>query len=314
MAPNYNAKQKVVYLCGKRIRLRHKSKIRAVSIEIQGMHFYQLKSYIIMKQKLQSPAKCQPDPDQEMIKNTEENIIRYKQKIIKRPNTYLPKLAESYYYLASLYWEKSEEYDKIEKLLLKSLEYYENYSGRKQNIPLDKISVLGKLLELYNRTNRLECSEQMLFRMLEIYKMLAQTNWLIFSEDVSVMEWRLGNLYFDMKRPVQAEQMYLAALKTRAEFDREDIYRYRSGTAQFQRSLGELYESHLHDYSKAEKCYLKSVEILQELCENIYERCNYIRPLIYSFHLLADLYKNKGEQAKADQCNAKAEILKKELE
>ena len=246
-----------------------------------------------MKQKLQSPAKCQLDPDQEMIKNTEENIIRYKQKIIKRPNTYLPKLAESYYYLASLYWEKSEEYDKIEKLLLKALEYYENYSGRKQNIPLDKISVLGKLLELYNRTNRLECSEQMLFRMLEIYKMLAQTNWLIFSEDVSVMEWRLGNLYFDMKRPVQAEQMYLAALK---------------------RSLGELYESHLHDYSKAEKCYLKSVEILQELCENIYERCNYIRPLIYSFHLLADLYKNKGEQAKADQCNAKAEILKKELE
>ena len=110
-----------------------------------------------------------------------------------------------------------------EKLLLKALEYYENYSGRKQNIPLDKISVLGKLLELYNRTNRLECSEQMLFRMLEIYKMLAQTNWLIFSEDVSVMEWRLGNLYFDMKRPVQAEQMYLAALKTRAEFDREDI-------------------------------------------------------------------------------------------
>ena len=46
----------------------------------------------------------------------------------------LPKLAESYYYLASLYWEKSEEYDKIEKLLLKALEYYENYSGRKQNM------------------------------------------------------------------------------------------------------------------------------------------------------------------------------------
>lgn len=74
-----------------------------------------------MKQKLQSPAKCQLTPDEERIKNTEENIIRYKQKITKRPNTYLPKLAESYYYLASLYWEKSEEYDKIEKLLLKAL-------------------------------------------------------------------------------------------------------------------------------------------------------------------------------------------------
>ena len=101
-----------------------------------------------------------------------------------------------------------------------------------------------------------------------------------------VMEWRLGNLYFDMKRPVQAEQMYLAALKTRAEFDREDIYRYRSGTAQFQRSLGELYESHLHDYSKAEKCYLKSVEILQELCENIYERCNYCLLYTSTYKLL----------------------------
>lgn len=84
-----------------------------------------------------------------------------------------------------------------------------------------------------------------------------------------------------------AERLYSASLDTRSEFDREDIYRYRPATAQCQRSLGKLYEVHLKNYPKAEQCYRKSIEILQELCENEYERCNFIRSLQHSQLLLA---------------------------
>lgn len=267
-----------------------------------------------MKQETQSLGKRQPDSYQERIKNTEENIARYKQQLIKRPNTYLLKLAESYYDLACLYEEKSKKGKKVEKMLLEALEYYEKYRGRKKNIHFDKIGVLEKLLEFYNRTGRLSYSEQMLIRMLEIYKRLAEINWLVFSEEVSIIEWRLGNLYIDMKRLDQAEQMYSAALTTRAEFDMEDIYRYYPGTAQFQRSLGKLYELYLHDYAKAENCYLKSVEILQVLCEDKYERCNHIRHLIYSCNFLVDFYKNQGEPTKAEHYKTLVETLKTELE
>lgn len=103
--------------------------------------------------------------------------------------------------------------------------------------------------------------------MLEIQKRLAENYWWIYLEDVAITQWRLGNLYVDMRRFNSAERLYSASLDTRSEFDREDIYRYRPATAQCQRSLGKLYEVHLKNYPKAEQCYRKSIEILQELCE-----------------------------------------------
>ena len=80
------------------------------------------------------------------------------------------------------------------------------------------------------------------------------------------------------------------------EFDREDIYRYRPATAQCQRSLGKLYEVHLKNYPKAEQCYRKSIEILQELCENEYERCNFIRSIQHSQLHLAHLHSDTSSE------------------
>ena len=56
------------------------------------------------------------------------------------------------------------------------------------------------LVNLYNRSNRLELSEQILLRMLEIQKRLAENYWWIYLEDVAITQWRLGNLYVDMRR------------------------------------------------------------------------------------------------------------------
>ena len=132
--------------------------------------------------------------------------------------------------------------------------------------------------------------------MLEIQKRLAENYWWIYLEDVAITQWRLGNLYVDMRRFNSAERLYSASLDTRSEFDREDIYRYRPATAQCQRSLGKLYEVHLKNYPKAEQCYRKSIEILQELCENEYDRCNFIRSLQHSQLLLAHLHSDTSSE------------------
>lgn len=71
---------------------------------------------------------------------------------------------------------------------------------------------------------------QILLRMLEIQKRLAENYWWIYLEDVAITQWRLGNLYVDMRRFNSAERLYSASLDTRSEFDREDIYRYRPAT------------------------------------------------------------------------------------
>ena len=76
--------------------------------------------------------------------------------------------------------------------------------------------MLKELDALYSRTGRLERCERMRLRILEAYRALARRYWLIYAEDVSVAQWRLGNLYVDMERFGEAERMYSAALETRS--------------------------------------------------------------------------------------------------
>ena len=236
------------------------------------------------------------DSIQQMITTIHNHIAEYRSNLSRRPNVYRPKIAELQANLAQIYWYDYKDYHSAEKLFLQALENYEKYSGRRIIIQSHKLKIMDFLVNLYNRSNRLELSEQILLRMLEIQKRLAENYWWIYLEDVAITQWRLGNLYVDMRRFNSAERLYSASLDTRSEFDREDIYRYRPATAQCQRSLGKLYEVHLKNYPKAEQCYRKSIEILQELCENEYERCNFIRSLQHSQLLLAHLHSDTSSE------------------
>lgn len=254
------------------------------------------------------------DYREETVKNLENDVAAYARSAEKRPGTYLPKLGAAYYELGRTYLFEYQDDGLAEKMFLRSLDAYEKYKGRKRSVLFDRIHLLEDLITLYNRTEQLERSERMLLRLLEIDRKLAEEDWLVYSENVAIVQWRLGNLYAGMERWDSAERMYREALATRNEFDQEDPCRYYPGTAQCYRSLGMLYAMYLHDFPEAETCYLKSIGILQELGEDPYERCNCLRPLLRSVDLLADLYEEQGEKEKAARCRSEAEALVKEIE
>lgn len=189
------------------------------------------------------------------IKNIKQNITVCKRLIPQRPNTYIAKIAELLYDLGYLYWMHLDDMASAEKMFLQALEYFEKYRGQKKEMVSLKIKTMEYLVRIYNRTDRLELSEQMLLRILEQQRQLAQKCWWIYLENVAITQWQLGNLYVDMERFQEAEQMYLTALETRTEFEDEDPDRYRPATAQCQRSLGRLYEFYLHDPVRAATYY-----------------------------------------------------------
>ena len=165
------------------------------------------------------------DSIQQMITTIHNHIAEYRSNLSRRPNVYRPKIAELQANLAQIYWYDYKDYHSAEKLFLQALENYEKYSGRRIIIQSHKLKIMDFLVNLYNRSNRLELSEQILLRMLEIQKRLAENYWWIYLEDVAITQWRLGNLYVDMRRFNSAERLYSASLDTRSVFDREDIYR-----------------------------------------------------------------------------------------
>ena len=227
------------------------------------------------------------------MKNAGRLVAMYARLSAERPSC-LPRLARSRLDLARMFRDRWGDGRRTERMLLGA------------------IGVLKELDALYSRTGRLERCERMRLRILEAYRALARRYWLIYAEDVSVAQWRLGNLYVDMERFGEAERMYSAALETRAEFDGEDEHRYRPGTAQCLRSLGRLYEFCLHDYPAAETCYRKSVEVLRALCADRHERRNHIRSLSVSLRSLAELYGKIGRTVAANGSRAEADRFRME--
>ncbi len=246
------------------------------------------------------------------MKNAVRLVAVYARLSAERPSC-LPRLARSRLDLARMFRDRWGDGRRTERMLFGALEAYDRCAGSERT-SIARIGVLKELDALYGRTGRLERCERMRLRILEAYRALARRYWLIYAEDVSVAQWRLGNLYVDMERFGEAERMYSAALETRAEFDGEDEHRYRPGTAQCLRSLGRLYEFCLHDYSAAETYYRKSVEVLRALCADRHERCNHIRPLSVSLRSLAELYEKIGKTVAADGNRAEADRLRREAE
>ena len=130
------------------------------------------------------------DSIQQMITTIHNHIAEYRSNLSRRPNVYRPKIAELQANLAQIYWYDYKDYHSAEKLFLQALENYEKYSGRRIIIQSHKLKIMDFLVNLYNRSNRLELSEQILLRMLEIQKRLAENYWWIYLEDVAITQWR----------------------------------------------------------------------------------------------------------------------------
>lgn len=238
-------------------------------------------------------------------------IVRYEKAVARRPNTYLPRLAEVQHELGKFYWWRHTQasYRMALRLFMQALRNYDRYRGRR-NLMLGRLYLLDDLAKLSVRLDG-HTAEQVLLNLLSIYEAMAAAAPLIYREDVASTLWQLGNLYADEQRFDEAERMYLRALDKHAEFDGEDPHRYRPATAQCRRSLGRLYEE-MHDDVRAEAAYLASESMLRELCENPFERCNHLRPLARTLMLLADLYERRGTAAEAARCRAEAETLEAE--
>ena len=247
------------------------------------------------------------------IARLETEIARYGDLVQRRPNTYRPKLAEALFAQACEYLETGDQRS-AERKALEAIDQYDCYSGRKSWVIHRKFAIMQWLIGHYNRTKQLEQSERMLLRLLAMQQTLFNRNAMLYGENVAVTQWQLGNLYTDLSRFGEAEQMYRSALETRSAFDDEDIHRYKPATAQCWRSLGSLYEVHLHDNTKAEICYQHAIEIGRTLCENPYERCNHLRGLIRSLDYMRDLYERTGEETKARACNDEMQTWMAELE
>lgn len=238
-------------------------------------------------------------------------IVRYEKAVARRPNTYLPRLAEAQHELGKFYWWRHTQasYRMALRLFTQALRNCDRYRGRR-NLTLQRLTLLSDLQQLSLRLDN-ACAEEVLFAVLSAYENLAAAAPFIYGEDVASTLWQLGNLYADERRFDEAERMYLRALDKHAEFDEEDPHRYRPATAQCRRSLGRLYEE-MHDDVRAEAAYLASESMLRELCENPFERCNHLRPLARTLMLLADLYERRGTAAEAARCRAEAETLEAE--
>ena len=200
-----------------------------------------------------------------------------------------------------------------ERWLLKALQNYDAYKGRRDTTSA-RLEILNRLAAIAHRLNDPERLQYALQRMLSTYRSLAESNWLVFSEDVSVTLWQLGNLHADMHRPQEAEKAYLEALNVRATFDDEDIFRYRPATAQCLRSLGQLYEEQIQDGPRAEESYKKAVEVLRELCSHPYEGCNHVRSLACSLDMLGRFYERAERKEAATACYEEAESLHAKIE
>lgn len=223
------------------------------------------------------------------IARLESELAHLTEVLPNRPNTYLPKLGKTAYELGMLYWQECNDLERAETFLTRSAEYYDRYTGRIRQALFDRIETLRQLVILYRLTDRTEQIEKTLLRLLKIYEPLAQKYWWIYSENMAIIQWELGNLYAYMDNREAAEQMYRNSLKTRAQFDEEDKGRYRPGTAQCYRSLGQLLETQGR-FSEAKTCYRTSIDLLREL-ETLdpSERSRFIAPLKTSRALLADL-------------------------
>ena len=191
--------------------------------------------------------------------------------------------------------------------------YYDAYKGRRDTTSA-RLEILNRLAAIAHRLNDPERLQYALQRMLSTYRSLAESNWLVFSEDISVTLWQLGNLHADMHRPQEAEKAYLEALNVRATFDDEDIFRYRPATAQCLRSLGQLYEEQMQDGPRAEESYKKAVEVLRELCSHPYEGCNHVRSLACSLDMLGRFYERAERKEAATACYEEAESLHAKIE
>lgn len=233
------------------------------------------------------------------ITRLESDIAILEEKILgNRPNTYLPKLAQKLYELGLLYGYECNDLERAEAYLTRSAEYYDRYTGHIEKTTFDKIETLRQLVNLYRKTDRTEQIETTLLRLLQIYRPLAEKYWWIYSENVAIIQWELGNLYASMDKSEAAEQMYRESLKTRAEFDEEDKGRYRPGTAQCYRSLGRLLEAQ-NRFSEAKKYYTTSIDILKELKDiDPSEQSRFVAPLKMSRALLSDLNRKLRDQKK----------------
>lgn len=215
-----------------------------------------------------------------------------------RPNTYRPKLAKRLYELGMLYKYECNDPERAEVFLARSADQYDQYTGRIKQATSDKIETLRQLVALYRMTDRTDMIENTLFRLLKVYEPLAEKYWWIYSENVAIIQWELGNLYASMNRSDAAEQMYRKSLATHAEFDDEDKGRYCPGTAQCYRSLGRLLEAQGR-FSEAKKCYRTAIDMLKELGEtDPSERGRFAASLKMSRALLADLNRKLRDMKK----------------
>lgn len=249
----------------------------------------------------------------ECIARYRKEVARYEKAVARRPNTYLPKLAEAQHELGRFHWWRHTQasYRMALKLFMQALRNYDRYRGRR-NLTQGRLYLLDDLAKLSVRLDG-RSAEQVLLSLLSIYEAMAAADPLIHDTDVASMLWQLGNLYADEQRLDEAERMYLRALDKHAEFDGEDPHRYRPATAQCLRSLGRLYEE-MHDDARAEEAFLASAAILRELCEDPFERCNHLRSLIRTLVALADFCERRGILGEAARYRTEAAALKAECE
>ena len=143
------------------------------------------------------------------MRNAVRLVAVYARLSAERPSC-LPRLARSRLDLARMFRDRWGDGRRTERMLLGALEAYDRCAGSERT-SIARIGVLKELDALYGRAGRLERCERMRLRILEAYRALARRHWLIYAEDVSVAQWRLGNLYVDMGRFGEAERMYSAA-------------------------------------------------------------------------------------------------------
>lgn len=231
-----------------------------------------------------------------------------------RTNTRLYRLASQLCQRARTCWLEHEDTESAEEMLLAAIESCDRYTGRRREMTHIRIAAIRMLTMLYHRQERLDDSERMLLLQLDAERALAAKNEEVYTENVAVTLWYLGNLYVEMHRDKDAERAYLEALELRSRFDDEDIYRYRPATVQCHRSLGNLYFSRLNDPDTAERHYRAAVTISEELCEDEYERCNHIRGLAISLRHLAAFYEERGRKELAQPLAERAAMLEEEAE
>ncbi len=148
---------------------------------------------------------------------------------------------------------------------LRAIGYYERalQLARSEDEEADLSMNLGIF---YKAVQKMDLSEKMYLRSLDIYERLAKSNPAQFEPDLAMTAMNLGNFYSNVQKMDDSEKMYLRSLEIYERLAKTNPAQFEPGLAWTAVNLGIFYKA-VQKMDLSEKMYLRSLDIYERLAK-----------------------------------------------